>query len=44
MADGASRGLGMQAAAKELGVEVADTSVAMATDSSGANSFAAGGC
>ena len=38
--DGASRGLGMQTAAKELGVDVADMTVSMATDSSGAKSFA----
>ena len=38
--DGASRALGMQTAAKELGVEVKDLVVEMATDSSGAKSFA----
>ena len=38
--DGASRALGMQTAAKELGITVEDLSVEMATDSSGAKSFA----
>ena len=38
--DGASRALGMQTAAKELGIEVGDLSVEIATDSSGAKSFA----
>ena len=38
--DGASRALGMQTAAKELGISVEDLSVQMATDSSGAKSFA----
>ena len=37
--DEASRALGMQTAAKELGIEVGDLSVEMATDSSGAKSF-----
>ena len=38
--DGASRALGVRAAAKELGVVVDDLVVSMATDSSGAKSFA----
>ena len=38
--DGASRALGMQTAAKKLGITVEDLSVEMATDSSGAKSFA----
>ena len=38
--DGASRALGMQTAAKELGIEVGDLSVEIAPDSSGAKSFA----
>ena len=37
--DGASRALGMQTAAKELGIEVGDLSVEIATDSSGAKSL-----
>ena len=37
--DGASRALGMQTAAKALGIKVGDLSVEMATDSSGAKSF-----
>ena len=37
--DGASRALGMQTAAKALGITVGDLSVEMATDSSGAKSF-----
>ena len=38
--DGATRALGMQAAAKELGIDVGNLAVVMATDSSGAKSFA----
>ena len=38
--DGASRALGMQTAAKELGIGVEELTVEMATDSSGAKSFA----
>ena len=38
--DGASRALGMQTAAKELGIDVGDLSVEVKTDSSGAKSFA----
>ena len=38
--DGASRALGLQAAARELGVEVDEMVVEMATDSSGAKSYA----
>ena len=38
--DGASRALGMQTAAKELGIVVEDLVVEVATDSSGAKSFA----
>ena len=38
--DGASRALGVQTAAKELGITVEHLSVEMATDSSGAKSFA----
>ena len=40
MVDGASRALGVRAAAKELGVVVDDMVISMATDSSGAKSFA----
>ena len=38
--DGASRALGMQTAAKELGIDVGVLSVEIATDSRGAKSFA----
>ena len=38
--DGASRALGMQTAAKELGIMIDDLAVEMATDSSGAKTFA----
>ena len=40
MVDGASRALGMRTVAKELGIDVEDMVVEMATDSSGAKSFA----
>ena len=39
MGDGVSRALGMQTAAKALGITVGDLSVEMATDSGGATSF-----
>ena len=40
LVDGASRALGLQAAAKELGIEVGDMVIEAATDSSAAKSYA----
>ena len=43
MVEGATRAIGLQTAAKELGVDVTDMQVEMRTDSSAAKSFASSG-